>query len=540
MPSCLGLYIESNLIKYAKVSKEPKNSQSTKIESYGMKFYDNLSEALEQIINETFSYKDKISVNLSGEMYNYFELFSLLNKKDIDNAIKTEFEILCEDRGFTKNALESKYVLVDDLENKEKIRAMNIAVNKTEIAKKIQDLDGYKLTTISSVPLSIANLVDVAAKENVIIINIEEKTSVTTIINGQIYKVDILEEGMKNIFEEITLKENSYAKAYEICKNTTIYTQSGKELQEEENEHLQDIMPTLYSIVTKSKEIFDQNTVAIDKVYISGTATVINNLDLYFQEYFQSTTCEILKPYFIPLSAVKVNIKDYIEVNSAIALALQGLGEGIKEINFSNASFWDKVSDFMKIEVNSSKVEGASKFKFEFDLGKQLDRIEKNLLRVAGGVFLVVIAYVVVSKVLGGSMNHKQEEVNSVISDSNSQIATINGDINKLKSKTDEYSKAVQTLQDMNEKSNEKYQAKKSIPNLLNQVMFVIPADVQVTSIENTTGKHVVINAQASQYEQLGYFKAKLKADNILLNVKSNSGVKQDSLVKVTIEGDLP
>ena len=84
-----------------------------------------------------------------------------------------------------------------------------------------------------------------------------------------------------------------------------------------------------------------------------------------------------------------MNIKDYIEVNSAIALALQGLGEGIKESNCSNASFWDKVSDFMKIEVNSSKVEGSSKFKFEFDLGKQLDRIEKNLLRVAGGVFLV-------------------------------------------------------------------------------------------------------------------------------------------------------
>ena len=37
MPSCLGLYIESNLIKYAKVSKERDN---IKVESFGIKFYD--------------------------------------------------------------------------------------------------------------------------------------------------------------------------------------------------------------------------------------------------------------------------------------------------------------------------------------------------------------------------------------------------------------------------------------------------------------------------------------------------------------------
>ncbi len=39
MASCLGLYIESNVIKYAKVSKE---REALKIESFGMKFYDKL------------------------------------------------------------------------------------------------------------------------------------------------------------------------------------------------------------------------------------------------------------------------------------------------------------------------------------------------------------------------------------------------------------------------------------------------------------------------------------------------------------------
>ena len=42
MASCLGLYIESNLIKYAKVTKE---REMLKIESFGIKFYERLSDA---------------------------------------------------------------------------------------------------------------------------------------------------------------------------------------------------------------------------------------------------------------------------------------------------------------------------------------------------------------------------------------------------------------------------------------------------------------------------------------------------------------
>ena len=70
--------------------------------------------------------------------------------------------------------------------------------------------------------------------------------------------------------------------------------------------------------------------------------------------------------------------------------------------------------------------------------------------------------------------------------------------------------------------------------------MDIIPKQAQITSIENTSNKKIVINAQAENYEYLGYLKAKIKADNILVNVVSSSGQKQDGLVKVTIEGELP
>ena len=102
MPSCLGLYIENNLIKYAKVSKE---REAIKVEAFGIKFYDKLNEAIKQIISETYSFKIPISVNLSQEMYNYFYMFSLINKKDMQKAVETEFSSYCTDQGINENTL---------------------------------------------------------------------------------------------------------------------------------------------------------------------------------------------------------------------------------------------------------------------------------------------------------------------------------------------------------------------------------------------------------------------------------------------------
>ena len=70
--------------------------------------------------------------------------------------------------------------------------------------------------------------------------------------------------------------------------------------------------------------------------------------------------------------------------------------------------------------------------------------------------------------------------------------------------------------------------------------MTTIPKGVQLTSIKNTSDKHIVITAQAIDYQQIGYFKGVLRLETILKDVKSDNGVKQDGIVKVTIEGDLP
>lgn len=542
MPSCLGLYIENNLIKYAKISKEHDN---IRIESFGMKFYDNIDETIKQIISETYSYKTPISVNISDEKYTYAQLFSLLSKKDLEKAVETEFDFYCNEVGKNRNALEYRRLLVPNLEDRDKITSLYTYADKSSIIGKLQILDSYKVNNIIPLPLSILNLNNTFVdKKNSVIVNIEKNTSVTTIVNGQIQRVDIIENGMKEILDSIIIKENSYAKAYEICKNTTIYTTQGRNLQVEENEYMEDIMPVLYRIVEKVKDIITTNQIEVSDIYITGLATSINNLDLYFQENFPDKKCEILTPFFIKKTNVKLNIKDYIEVNSAISLALQGVGIGTKEINFKQTSALDKISKQINIDAKSSNKkennENKPKNTFSGRFAGTLDNVEKMLIRTAISVLLLLVIYVVFVKTISGQISNKQNEVNSYIDDTNQKIATVTKYTTAVNDKTRHYESLIMKMDEESKKITESYARKNIIPNLLRNIETIVPKGVQILSIKNPTLKNVKIEAQAKEYEQLGYFISKIKLDGILLNVKSTESVKQNEYIKITIEGDLP
>lgn len=539
MSNCLGLYIDEHLIKYAKVSKDHDN---IKVDSFGIKFYDKIGDAISQVIEETYSQKTPISVNLSEEMYNYFDMFSLLTKNDLHKAIKTEFESYCTDKGYNPNVFETRYAVVDSQLDKDKIKIIHIAENKIELNKRIQEVDGYHLVNISPISMSIPNLLQIRKDENCIIVNMEDQTVITTIMGSKIFNVDILEEGSRDILAKINLKENSYSKSYEICKNTTIYTSEGRELQVADTGYLDDIMPTLYNIVGQVKKIINSTTDKIEKVYITGTAALINNVDLYFQEYLPETECEILKPYFINQTG-DISIKDYIEVNSAISMALMGLGEGVTGMNFKKKTLADQIPNWLKVEVNPDKTKKEQKNLggfFTWDLGQKLDNTEKGLIRVAVALFLLVVIYSGFSGLLNYQMNEKEKEANDSITQTNSQIQLANSDNEKIKSKTNEYTTMIKNLQDANDRITDRNKTRNAIPNLLNQIMSVIPESVQLTSIENDTGTHIVINAQSNKYEQLGFFVAKLKNDVILNNVISTAGQKDGGIVTIKIEGDLP
>ena len=539
MSSCLGLYIEEHLIKYAKVSKE---RDRIKVESFGIKFYDKIGDAILQVIEETYSQKTPISVNISDEIYNYFDMFALLTKNDLQKAIKTEFESYCADKGYNPNVFETRYAVVDSQLDKDKIKIIHVADNKIELNKREQEVEGYHLANISPISMSIPNLLQIEKDENSLIVNIEDDTVITTILGGKIFNIDMIEEGSRDILSKINSKENSYSTSYEICKNTTIYTSNGRELQTEHQTYLADIMPTLYNIVNQVSKIINNSVEKIRKVYITGTAALVNNIDLYFQEYLPDTQCEILKPYFIENTG-DINIKDYIEVNSAISMALMVLGEGVTGMNFKKKTLSDQIPSWMKVEVNPDVSKKRQKNLGGFltwDLGQKLDKTEKSLIRIAVALFLLVTIYSVFSGLLNYQISEKEKEANDSIAKTNSQIELANSDNEQIKTKTNEYSSMIQNLQDANDRLTDRNRTRNAIPNLLNQIMSIIPENVQLTSIENDAGTHIVINAQSNKYEQLGFFVARLKTDVILNNVVSTAGQKDNGVVTIKIEGDLP
>lgn len=534
MPNCLGIYIEDRLIKYAKVSKE---RDSVKVEAFDTKFYENIEETLEQIIQETNSYKCPIAINVSDEVYNYFDVFSLLSSSDIKKSIDIEFEMLCSEKGYNKDLLEPRYLTLSNPDNLEKLKIVNVSVGKAELSNRVNLFDKGRLASCRPLPTSVLNLVEFGREDNSIIVNIEDKTYMTIIENGNFNRVEIIPEGMGDVLDKISRSENSYSKAYEICKNTTISSHDAG--IEEGNEYLEMIMPTLYTIADKIKSEIDDFDGEATKIYITGSGSSINNIDLFMQDYLGDVPCEILKPKFLEAGSLKIGIKEYIEVNSAIALALDGLGMGIKDLNFvSNRTA--NIASVIGSGSGISLAQGSQSF-----TGK-LDPVEKLMLRVIGVALIFLVGYAVISNSIVKNLEEKSAEADSTKLSVMKAISDTNVDDISVESITKKYQEQIDKLRgkssanEATDTSKEVKIPKDTLPNFLSQIMFAIPQNVTIDSITNTSGIHIAIQTSSKEYQQIGLFKAILYNKGLLKNVTSTGSVKEGEYVKVTIEGDLP
>ena len=545
MQESLGISISNRVIKYAKVTK---NNDLLDVASFGVKFYDNLEKDLQQIISETNSKNIPICIDTQNEKANYFSIFSLLSKADTKKTIGTEYEALCADNHMNPNAYEGRYLIVNDVNNKDRNRVIYFTESKTDLEERTAWLGNQRVSSMSPLPTSLCNIVETKKGENIMIVNIEEKTTVTTILNQRIYSIDTISSGMGEVLEKINEKENSYSKSYEACKNTTIYTMETTTTDDPNNKYLSMIVPTLFNIVQEVKKIKDIYT-RVDKIYLTGLGTVINNIDLYFQEYFQDSKCEILKPFFAENNS-KINIKDYIEVNSAIALALNGMDYGFKDLNFKSTNWKDDLNTLLHSDIKTlGKGSKGKKISFNFDtnMSGPLKPTEIWLVRCCVTVLMIVIIYSVCSILLGNQLSDKTAQAQSVIDDTTAQINILNSNESNINRKIADFERVTTNLQNASSSIALKQGRKNEIPTLLNQIVYTIPKNVQLTSIKNTeievdgeTKQHILISAQSRQYEQLAYFKAKLSNSGYLLNVTSTEGTKTGEYVVVTIEGDLP
>ncbi len=554
MQECLGVDITDKLIRYAKVKKD---NNTFVVESYGIKFYNDLMETLDQIVTETNSENIPISSNLSNEKYYYFNIFSLTNKAYATKAIKTEFESFCTENHLNSSVYEGKYVYTKNIDNPDQSKVIYVYDSQNDIAERQMFFGKKRLELLTPLATAIPNLINVEKNKNSMIINIEDKTTVTTIVNQAIYSVDTIEEGMSEVLDKINEKENSYSKSYEVCKNTTIYTMETDYSSMEENEYLKFIVPVLYKITEKLQVLKDLYN-KIDNIYITGMGAVINNIDLYFKEYFKDSKVEILKPFFLEQQMnMNINIKDYVEVDSAIALALQGLGNGIKALNFLQVDWKENLKSFLTSDVNSlkdKKVSNGPKAKknfklninFKTDMKGKFDWAEKLLLRNILTVFVIIIVYSIGSNFLVKQIDSKIAEADDVRDYISGELSKVNSDDSKITGRTIDYQRYTSNLNNISSVIVERNSRKNQITTLLNKIVYSIPQLVELVSIDNTEitdgeniKQHIVLSVKSEKYEQLAYFKAKLKNANVLEDIASTEGQKSGNDIIISIEGNL-
>lgn len=544
MQSCLGVYIEKNLIKYAKVSKDREN---IKIESFGTKFYEDIKQAIEQIVQETNSTKIPISINAPEAQYDYFNYFALLNRNALKKSIDIDFDMLCAERGIDSQAVEKRYIFTLNPNDVEQMKAINVSIEKVNLEKQKKLFGKYELSSIMPLPIGITNLVKLDEKKNELIINLEEKTTLTFCERGQIDSVETIESSVLEALEQITMIENSKAKAYEILKNTTITTQEMDSIQEG-NEYLEVVIPVLFKMLNEIKEKINEFGKPIHKIYVSGTGVTINNLDMYFQDRLNDIECELIKPSFLDSQSLKIGIKDYIEVNSATSLALSGLNVGTtNELNFGTKNTF-KISG-VEITATQPKVRTLKETS-----GEKLDALERLLVRMFIVFLIFIVCYAVITNKLYSNMEEKIAKTNLRIEDTNQSIGKIDETNDTIQSLSKEYENIIARLNNEAIVNGDSAFRSSEIQNFLSNLKTIIPRETKLVSLENTENRHFVIQARANKYQQLGYFKALLETPTqsgsvqkpILENVKASTGIRyydeeaEEEYILITIEGDLP
>ena len=181
-----------------------------------------------------------------------------------------------------------------------------------------------------------------------------------------------------------------------------------------------------------------------------------------------------------------------------------------------------------------------------------LDSINKvgpnnaNLIVNIVTIMIIIFIFCFASSFVTRQINKKVEEAQQTIAYTNKQKELANSDDSTIKNKTQDYIRYKTNLVNTSSAIEKKRSRKNQITNLLSKIAYTIPKGVTLTEIKNTeqnsqggTVEHITINAKASKYEQLAYFKAKLKNAEILENVTSTEGEKSGNDVTIVIEGDL-
>ncbi len=516
MLSCLGIFVDNNIIKYAKLKR---NKKVYTVESFNVEVYDDLKTTIERIIKETDSEGIPICTNVSNEVYSYFDVYSELDKNDIEKSLQIEFKKLCKENGLNSDDFVSKYTLNFHSEDPEKYRATYVSIAKEYLSTYLKMFDGKKLTSLVPLGMSIANLIE-DRNENALIINLEENTELSFFINKTVSSVEDIKYSLREAVLKINEEEMSYKNSLEALKTINLFNY-------DDSKYSNIIIPLMKNICEETKKLISEYDETIKKIYITGIGATINNIDMYFQDKL-NIKCEVLKPFFCDLSSSKFPIKDYIEVNSAIGLAIDGLQNINKDINFAPRTKLDEI----EIDTKITTGEDFEPTEWKDLLKEPLQIKEKIIVRIILFELIFLILYIMFSRGTYKKLDARRSEIQENQAKTTEQINKMKKDIDIISKYNIAYKEALGETVDADNTATEG-----AISNLLVNLMYVIPSRVQVTSIKQTEGDMIEITAASDSAEEIDTFVEAINKEKVLENAESNK--TSGEITKVTIKGKL-
>lgn len=546
MGSCLGIYLSSNIIKYAKISQN--SSKNFKLEEYGVRFVrDNQKATIKNIIEETNSKDIPIAINPQGSKFFNFMMFDQAQGKTYEDEIaKMEFEAWCEKNG--KSPEKYKYIYkIADLKNSEnKFNGVLNFVEKTSI-EEYANLGGYTISSMLPAQFSITRLVPQDEK-NYILVNLDDIFSTAVVIEGKLLELKYYDIGMKNILDEFSLKLGSYQKAYEACKQLNVYsdesTNNDKELEVIAEPILQEILRNVAITLNKNRN-------EVEKVFITGTGITFTNMDILFKEYL-NIKCDILKPDFIQDTSDVRNMAEILETTQAMTLAIETLSPQNKNESFVTSNGRVKgtlgISEFfkkfkLKDETKNATIRKNERQTLNINVNDELVSKINVVINCASIVTLIVIvAYVAFGIIYTSNIESMQKNINARIDEVTSQKAQVDKDYsyintnsNKYKEVNDQVDGIVKDIESNSIGGTKIY----NVAAFMQNIIKIIPTNVQLKTITSDDNKNVKITAQSESYAALGYFLSELKINSTLKNIKVNT-VNNGTTTVIEIGGELP
>ncbi|MEG1705555.1 MAG: cell division protein FtsA, partial [Clostridia bacterium] len=426
-------------------------------------------------------------------------------------------------------------------------RGVMAICSKTDI-EKFANIGENKIMSMYPTELILPTIVPTDEK-NYILINLDNKLQVTTVINGKTAYTSIYETGMKKILDKFIDILGSYEKAYEACKQFNVFSDS-----EENNNNkvqLEEIVePALQEVLRDISEDVNRHKDSIAKLYITGSSVLFTNIDTLFTEYF-GIRCEILKPKIISdVNGVR-NMAETLEVLNPIVLAseyltplttgLEFIKKSIVKENFFKTLFSKKKNNNKNKELKEKKL--AAKLNIVNMPKFSLDKLAEYVMYPLIVFSLTIISYYTVSNIYINQVNKMQKEINNKNAKYEEMIALANSDKKSVNDATNEYKSINDQVTLIKEQIEHNQIGKYSTYNVAaftQKLIKVIPKNVKLKSISSDDNKKIKIIAEADKYQNIGYFIANLRLQpDVLSNVVVNS-ITNGTIVTVEIGGDLP